>query len=123
MKNISNFGEPCCGNFFCSGTTSPQMPLTWGKKTGEKRRLLRKTVEYSQLVIWKILFALSSAQYWIFRRGAQTGDHFCYRALTIYFMFSDYETVAKVLGGEGERPFIKTFLPFPQETLAGVSNF
>jgi hypothetical protein len=98
------------------------MALTWGKKTGEKRRLLRKTVEYSQVVIWKILFALSSVQYWIFRRGAQTGDHFCSRALTIYFMFSDYETVAKVLGGEGERPFTITPRPFPEETFAGDSR-
>ena len=41
-------------------------------------------------------------------------------------IFNDYETVAKVLGGEGERrerPFTKTHRPFPQETFAGVSNW
>ena len=37
-------------------------------------------------------------------------------------IFKDYETVAKVLGGEGERPFTKTPWPFPHETFAGVSN-
>ena len=40
-------------------------------------------------------------------------------------IFSDYETVAKVHGGKGERrerPFTKTPRPFPQETFAGVST-
>ena len=41
-------------------------------------------------------------------------------------IFRDYETVAKVHGGEGERrerPFTETPRPFPQETFAGVSNW
>ena len=40
-------------------------------------------------------------------------------------IFSDYETVAKVLCGEGERrerPFTKSPRPFHQETFAGVAN-
>ena len=89
--------------FFCSGTIWPPMALISGKNSAKNGRFLRKTVEYSQLVTWKILFALSSTQYWIFRRRAGSGDHFCSRALTIYMSFSDYETVAKVLGGKGER--------------------
>ena len=56
------------------------------------------------------------------RRAAQSGDHFHSKALTIYMIFSDYETVAKVLFGEGGRPFTKTPRPFPQETFAGFST-
>jgi len=37
-------------------------------------------------------------------------------------VFSDYETVAKVHGGKGGRPFTKTLRPFHEETFAGVSN-
>jgi len=88
------------------------------------------------------LISLSSGKYWIFRHGAQTGDLFRSMALKLYFYFSDYETVAKAfpgrtngsplrkkysfissgyetvakfLGGERERPFSKTPRPFGQE--------
>jgi len=97
VRNISNFCETCCGKFFSSRHNLAPNGPDLGEKTGEKSRLLRKTVEYSQLVTWKILFALSSIQYWIFRREAQTGDHFRSMAPKIYLNFSDYETVAKVL--------------------------
>jgi hypothetical protein len=59
VKNISNFGDTCFGNYFCSGTIWLLMALISGKNSGKNSRLLRKTMEYSQLVVWKILFALS----------------------------------------------------------------
>ena len=68
--------------FFCNGTIWLPIALIWEKDSGKNSRLLQKTLEYSQLVTWEILFALSSAQDWIFRRGAQTGDHFRSRART-----------------------------------------
>ena len=55
--------------------------------------------------ITQILFALSLVEYRIFRHGARSGDHFCSSALTFYFRFSDYETVAKVIGGGGGAAF------------------
>jgi len=63
-------------NFFCGGAISPPRALIWDKKPGKNRRLLRKSVEYSQLGACKILFAPSSAQCWVFRRRARSGDHF-----------------------------------------------
>jgi hypothetical protein len=72
------------------------MALIWDKKPGKKVGCSEKPWNISNLVLTLILFALSSTHNWIFRRGAQTGDHFCSIALKIYLNFSDYETVAKV---------------------------
>jgi hypothetical protein len=57
--------------FFSSGTISPPMALISDKKAGKNGRLLRKSEEYQQLVVCTILFALTSARYWIFRRRGQ----------------------------------------------------
>jgi hypothetical protein len=62
------------------------MALIWGKKVGKNGRLPRKIVEYSQLGDCTILFALSMAQYWIFRRGARNGNHFRSKGLKIYLI-------------------------------------
>ena len=49
MKNISNFGETCCENFFCSGTISPPMALIWVKKPGKKVGFSEKPRNISNL--------------------------------------------------------------------------
>jgi hypothetical protein len=45
-----------------------------------------------------------------FSPRGRSGDHFHSKELTIYFIFSAYKTVAKVLWGEGEQPFIASSL-------------
>jgi len=45
-----------------------------------------------------------------FSPRSRSGDHFCCKELTFKLSLSDYETVAKVFCGEGERPFIPSVL-------------
>ena len=109
------------------------------RPVGQKNRGILGT--WRVFVWFADLFSLSSGKYWIFRRGAQTGDLSFHGTKTLSF-FSDYETVAKAfpgrtngsplrkkysfissgyetvakfLGGERERPFSKTPRPFGQE--------
>ena len=44
VRNISNFGETCCGIFFRAGTILPPMALISGKNSGKNIRLLGRTV-------------------------------------------------------------------------------
>jgi hypothetical protein len=70
--------------FFSSGTISPPNALIWEKKIEQKRPVNPKN--RGILAIWSVhqfLFALSLAQYWIFRRQAKSGNHFRSKGLKI----------------------------------------
>jgi hypothetical protein len=100
VRNISNFGETCREKYFCNGTIWPPMALISGKNSIKNSRLFQKTVEYSQLVTWEILVALSSVQYWIFRCQARSATIFVPKGLKIYLINTDNEKFSKVLRGE-----------------------
>jgi hypothetical protein len=98
------------------------MALIWVKKPGKKVGFSEKPWNIINLEPTLILFALSSDHYWIFRRGAQTGDHFISMALTIYLIFSDMKRWRKFFEGRGSGLLPKIPRSFPQETFAGVSS-
>ena len=59
----------------------------WGKFAGPSE--ISWNIRYLEVApIYFPKVQESSGFFWIFRRGAQDGDHFCFKALTIYLSFT-----------------------------------
>jgi hypothetical protein len=59
VRNINNFGERCCGNFFRAGTIWPPMALIFGKKPGKIRPVAQKN--RGILITWSMRLFLEMA--------------------------------------------------------------
>jgi hypothetical protein len=81
------------------GAKSRAKIVGWSKKPWNIRNL-------ESTRIYLLLFALSSIQYWIFRRGGRSGDHFHSKKLTFKLSLAIMKRLRNSFEGRG-RPFIK----------------